>query len=159
MVGAPQPTTKEDHRPSHPSYSMRANLRHTWYDGITHTHSGSRLPNRSAHIRQCLCRSRTRDAFPRRFMNGSRSGSAVRDIANTGCFLPHPSLSRCEQPFVLLVLCVVRSRIFLYFIFLYFSLRKLSLDNVSRERCFCGGPTLFLWKLCVRFQNRRVFPA
>jgi hypothetical protein len=44
----------------------------------------------------------------------------VRDIANTGCFLPHPSLSRCEQPFVLLVLCVVRSRIFLYFIFLYF---------------------------------------
>ena len=58
MVGAPQPTTKEDHRPSHPSYSMRANLRHTWYDGITHTHthSGSRLPNRSAHIRQCLCR-------------------------------------------------------------------------------------------------------
>jgi hypothetical protein len=80
----------------------------------------------------------------------------VRDIANTGCFLPHPSSSRCEQPFVLLVLCVW---VFAPQIFLYFSLCKLSLDNVSRERCFCGGPTLFLWKLCVRFQNRRVFPA
>jgi len=27
----------------------------------------------------------------------------------------------------------------------YFSLCKFSLDNVPRERCFCGGPTLFLW--------------
>jgi hypothetical protein len=32
---------------------------------------------------------------------------------------------------------------------------QFSLDNAPHERCFCGGPALFLWKLCARFQNRR----
>jgi hypothetical protein len=39
MVGAPQPTTNEDHRPSHSKLFDESKPPSHWYDEITHTHS------------------------------------------------------------------------------------------------------------------------
>src|SRR4030081_2635011 len=110
MVDAPQPATNEGYRPSIRIHSMKANLRHTGRTkSLTLNHPLNQdhvCPNRSAHIRQCLCRSRARDALPRRLMNGSGMAVAVRNITNTGCFLPHGVRSVASNLRPVWVLCV-----------------------------------------------------
>ena len=122
--------------------AIKAKLRHTGrMKSLTLNHSLNQdhvCANRFAHIRQSLCPlSRAREALPRRLMNGRELAAAVRNITNTRCFLPHGARSVASnlRPVGALRLDV-RSRIF--------SLRKFSLENVPRQRCFCGGPTLFL---------------
>src|SRR5258708_35874234 len=48
MVGAPQPTTSEDHRCSHSKYRKQSKAASQWYDEVAHARSLNREQSRGA---------------------------------------------------------------------------------------------------------------
>src|ERR1700716_2540725 len=146
MVDAPQPATNEGYRPSHSNSCDKSKTPSHWQDEITHTQSlaqpGSRLRKQvCAYPAISLPFSRAREALPRRLMNGRGIGGSGEEHYEYPLFLAPRSPLRCEQPSSCWCSALgCSSRIF--------SLRKFSLENAPRQRCFCGGPK-FMKILCA----------
>jgi len=102
MVDAPQPATNEGYRPSIRIHSMKANLRHTGRTkSLTLNHPLNQdhvCPNRSAHIRQCLCRFSGERCTSEAIDEWQWNGGSGEEHYEYRLFLAARSSFRCEQP-------------------------------------------------------------
>jgi hypothetical protein len=153
MVGAPQPTTNEDDSSSHlRTRSIPDENRPPSHgdDGIIH----ARSLMRDHMLRRYFCPYPSMSLpFPVRHAPlktvMSWSGTDQRDKCECGCrCVPRRSSSRLRATLVL-----SGARRFGCSLPNVFSLSGLSPDNSPHARSFCGGPAIFLWKLCERFQT------